>query len=289
MNKNHPLLGSGILILICLFSQGLYADPGSRLWGTGGVTSIEGSAGGGLVPWALLAGYASDEEWGGTVALSRGEFDDYSLTVTSAAVNWRNRFEFSLARQNLSLDTLGPALEQDAAKQDIFGAKVRLHGDVLYSPLGQWSLGIQHKRNRNSAIPGAVGARSDNGSDLYLAGSKLFFGAFFHRNVLVNTTLRSTRANQGGLLGFGGDRNNSHEAQIESSIGIFANRRWLMGAEYRQKPDNLSAVPEDDWWSLYLAWLPDRHLSVTAAWVELGDIVGLEDQRGPYLSIEGSF
>ncbi|ALU44015.1 hypothetical protein AT705_14330 [Pseudoalteromonas rubra] len=38
------------------------ADSG-KLLATPGVSQVEGSAGGGIVPWAQLAGYASDEQW----------------------------------------------------------------------------------------------------------------------------------------------------------------------------------------------------------------------------------
>lgn len=280
-----PLLAG----LLMAASGQVFADPGSRLWATGGVTTIEGSAGGGLVPWALLAGYASDDEWGGTLSLSRAEFDDYTLSVTGAALNWNNRIELSIARQTLDLDTLGVALNEDELNQNIFGLKVRLFGDLLYTGYGQWSLGLQHKRQRNYTVPEAIGARSQQGTDVYLAGSKLFFAAMFDRNLLVNATVRGTRANQGGLLGFGGDRNNSYEAMLETSVGLFLTRSWLVGAEYRQKPDNLSFATEDDWWDLFVAWVPDRRLSVTAAWVNLGEVAGLEDQQGLYLSLQGNF
>jgi hypothetical protein len=265
------------------------AQPGSRLWATGGVTTIEGSAGGGLVPWAVLSGYASDEEWGGTMALSRAEPDDFTLGFTGVSLNWRNRFELSAGRQTLDLDTQGAALGQDELSQDIFGLKVRLAGDVLYGNYGQWSLGLQHKRNREFDVPEAVGARHDNGTDVFLAGSKLFFAALVNRNLLASVTLRGTKANQGGLLGFGGDQGDSYEAMLEASLGIFLDRRWLAGVEYRQKPDNLGFAREDDWYDLFLAWIPDRRLAVTAAWVNLGDIAGLRDQRGLYLSLQGSF
>lgn len=266
-----------------------HAAPGSRLWATGGVTTIEGSAGGGLVPWALLSGYASDTEWGGTLALSRAPVDDYTLTVASGSLNWHNRIEVSLARQSLDLDTLGAALGQDQLDQDIIGLKVRLWGDVLYNPFGQWAAGLQYKRNRTFTVPDAVGARDAHGTDFYLAGSKLFFDTLMHRNLLVNATLRGTRANQGGLLGFGGDRNDQYRLQLESSVGVFINRRWLAGVEYRQKPDNLAFAREDDWWDLFVAWVPDRRLAVTLAWVSLGDIAGLTGQQGAYLSLQGSF
>ncbi|MCM0613935.1 DUF3034 family protein [Marinobacter sediminum] len=281
--------------LLALTSSCAIADIGSRIWATGGVTTIEGSAGGGLVPWALLGSYASDEEWGGTLALSRVEVDDYSLSVTGAGLNWNNRVELTVARQSLDLDALvftlsdGFGLEQDELNQDILGAKVRLTGDVLYSPWGQWAAGLQYKRQRDFIVPRAIGARSDSGTDFYLSGSKLFFAAAFGRNVLVNATARATRANQGGLLGFGGDRNNGYEIMAEGSIGLFVNRQWLVGTEYRQKPDNLGFAKEDDWWDLFVSWVPDRRLAVTAALVNLGDVATLGDQQGLYLSLQGSF
>lgn len=288
--KFLPLLTLGLLA-----SPVAMADVGSRIWATGGVTSIEGSAGGGLVPWAMLGSYADDEEWGGTLALSRAEVDDYTLAVAGAGLNWNNRVEVTVARQTLDLDSLvfalkdGFGLEQDELNQDIFGFKVRLAGDVLYSPWGQWSAGVQHKRQRVFTVPNAIGARDDSGTDVYVSGSKVFFAAVFGRNLLVNATVRGTRANQGGLLGFGGDLNNGYEVMAEGGVGVFINRQWLLGAEYRQKPDNLSFAREDDWWDVFIAWVPDRRLAVTAAFVNLGDVATLKDQQGVYLSLQGSF
>nr|WP_236744593.1 DUF3034 family protein [Marinobacter similis] len=282
-------------ILFALACPPASATIGSRIWATGGVSTIEGSAGGGLVPWALLGSYASDEEWGGTLALSQAETDDYSLSVTGAGLNWNNRIELTVARQTLDLDELvftlkdGFGLEQDELNQDIVGAKLRLAGDVLYSPWGQWSAGVQYKRQRDFTVPEAIGARDDSGTDLLLSASKLFFAAVFDRNLLMNATARATKANQGGLLGFGGDRNNDYEVMAEASVGVFVNRQWLVGAEYRQKPDNLSFASEDDWWDFFIAWVPDRRLAVTAALVNLGDIATLNDQQGLYLSLQGSF
>lgn len=281
--------------LMLAASTPVAADVGSRLWATGGVTSIEGSAGGGLSPWALLNGYASDEEWGGTVTLSQAETDDYSLNVTGAGVTWKNRVELTFARQTLDLDSLvftlknGFGLEEEELVQDIVGLKVRLAGDVLYSPWGQWSAGLQYKQNRDYTVPDAIGSEDDSGTDFYVGGSKLFFAAIAGRNLLVNGTLRATKANQGGLLGFGGDRNDSYETMAEGSISLFLTRQWLIGAEYRQKPDNLSFASEDDWYDVFVAWVPERRLSVTAAWVNLGDIATLEDQTGAYLSLQASF
>nr|WP_297458779.1 DUF3034 family protein [uncultured Halomonas sp.] len=280
----HNNRGRRILFLALLCGAFAQAHAGDRLLATGGVTQIEGAAGGGLVPWGVLTGTASDNGVGASAAISRVGVDDYTLDVKGVAINAYNRLELSFARQRLVLDALGGELEQD-----IVGAKVRLFGDVLYHPWGQWSLGIQYKRLDDFSLPRAVGARDDSGIDVYLAGSKLFFAALAGRNVLLNATLRSTRANQGGLLGFGGDRDASRELVAEASLGIFITPHWLAGIEYRQKPDALSFAEEDDWKDIFVAFVPSKHVSLTAAWVDLGSIAGLDDQQGVYLSLQAAY
>lgn len=273
------------MLLLALLSGALgHAHAGDRLLATGGVTQVEGAAGGGLVPWGVLTSTTSDNGVGASAVISRVSVDDYTLDIKGVAINAYNRLELSYARQRLRLETLGGKLEQD-----ILGAKARLFGDVLYHPWGQWSLGVQYKRLEDFSLPRAVGAKDDNGIDVYLAGSKLFFAALAGRNVLLNTTLRSTRANQAGLLGFGGDRNESREWVIETSLGVFITPHWIAGVEYRQKPDALAFAREDDWKDVFVAYVPSKHLSLTAAWVDLGSIAGLDDQQGMYLSLQAAY
>tara|TARA_R110000851_G_scaffold117719_4_gene244657 strand:- start:3092 stop:3982 length:891 start_codon:yes stop_codon:yes gene_type:complete len=256
---------------------------GSRILGTGGVSAIEGAAGGGLSPWAVLTSTASEQEVGVTASATRAWVDDYRLTVTGASLNVYDRVELSVARQTLDLETLGGELGQD-----IYGVKVRLWGDVLYHPWGIWSMGVQHKRLVDGATPTALGASDTNGTDVYLSASKLLFSAVAGRNVLLNATFRNTDANQGGLLGFGGDQGNRTWV-AEGSVGVFITPQWVVGAEYRQKPDNLSVAKEDDWQSLYSAYFFNKHLSLTGAWLDLGDIAGLPSQRGGYLSLQAAY
>jgi hypothetical protein len=274
------------IVAAAALSALLAATPsvaGSRILGTGAVSAIEGAAGGGLSPWAVLSSTASNDEIGVTAAATRAWVDDYQLTVTGASVNLHDRMEFSIARQNFELSTQGGELEQD-----IYGAKVRLFGDVLYHPLGVWSAGVMHKRLVDGTVPTVLGADDVNGTDAYLSASKLLFNAFLGRNVLINGTLRNTSANQGGLLGFGGDQG-GRAWMAEGSVGVFVTPNWVVGTEYRQKPDNLSAADEEDWQSVYSAYFFNKHVSLTGAWLDLGDIAGLPSQRGGYLSLQAAF
>lgn len=147
-----------------------------RLLATGGASTIEGSAGGGIVPWAVIAGYGTEDQWGGAAFATRVEVRDYALTSQGVTLGWRNRVELGLARQQFGLPTLAEALSLPTRefRQDIVQAKVRLAGDLVYTPMPQLSLGIQHKTQRDFLVPSLVGARDDSDLDVYLAASKLF-------------------------------------------------------------------------------------------------------------------
>jgi len=72
----------------------------------------------------------------------------------------------------------------------------------------------------------------------------------------------------------------------EGAVGVFLKQYWLLGAEYRKEPNQLTGVAEDPWTDLFLGWFPTKRLSVVAAYTDLGDIAGLTDQRGFYLSFQ---
>ncbi len=259
-----------------------------RLLATGGASSLEGSAGGGLVPWAVIAGYGTDEQWGAAAFLTRVEVRDYTLTSHGVALGWRNRLEVGVARQQFGLPTLADALALPTRRfrQDIVHAKVRLAGDLIYTRMPQLSLGAQHKVQRDFLVPSLVGALDDRGTDLYLSASKLVLGAAGGRHLLLNGTLRRTRTNQTGLLGFGGDAQRGHSFVVETSAAVLLNPRWALGVEYRQKPDNLGFATEDDWKDVFVGWFPNKRVAVVAAYADLGSIATLDDQEGWYVSLQ---
>jgi hypothetical protein len=263
----------------------------SRLLATGGASTIEGAAGGGIVPMAVLAGYGAQEEQSAVAFGSYVDTGDYQLEVVGGAWSWRNRIELSFAQQKLTHDSLTTALSlpTDSISQRIISAKVRVIGDLIYTPMPQISIGVQHKKNLDFLVPGAVGAKKDSGTDVNLTATKLILGGFFSRNLLLNANLRYTNANQTGLVGFGGDKNDDKELLPEISAGVLLNRHWLLGTEYRQKPNNLSFIKEDDWQTAFVGWFPNKRIALVAAYVDLGEVATFKDQTGWYLSLQGSF
>jgi len=259
-----------------------------RLLATGGASSIEGSAGGGIVPWAVIAGYGTDEQWGGAAFATYVDSGDYRLVSRGLALGWRNRLELGVARQDFALPTLADALGLPVRsfRQDIVHAKLRLAGDLVYSPWPQLSLGLQHKRQRDFLVPSLVGAVDHTGNDVYLAASKLFLGAAGGRHLLVNGALRSSNANQTGLLGFGGDVRRGRSLLGEASVAVLLDPRWAVGVEYRQKPDNLGFAREHDWKDVFVGWFPNKRVAVVAAFADLGSIATLDRQEAWYVSVQ---
>lgn len=256
---------------------------------TGGVSSIDGAAGGGLTPWAVIGSYATDGEFGATAFATRARTQDYALGTYGAAVGIGDRAEVSLARQQFDA---GAAVPGATLKLDIVGVKLKLAGDAVLDAdtwMPQIAVGAEFKHLNPGAAVGAVldsvSARRE-GVDLYVSATKLFLAP----GLLVNGTLRATRANQNGLLGFGSADRGGYAVKPEVSLAWLARKNLALGAEYRFKPNNLAyagaAFREDDWKDLFVAWAPTKHVSVTAAYVDLGNIVGHPRQTGGYLSVQ---
>jgi hypothetical protein len=263
---------------------------GAKLLLTNGVTTVEGTGGGGLSSWATISGMGTRDAMGISAHVTLVDLPDYRLQTHGVAVGVKDRVEISYARQNFDTRKVSAALGLGAGymlNQDVFGAKLRLFGDVVYGdPLvPQVSVGIQYKHNLDGPVAHAVGARHDSGTDLTVSATKLFLA----QSLLIDATIRLTRANQLGLLGFGGDRSDDRSLQFEGSLAYMLSRRLVIGAEYRTKPDNLGFAREDDAGDVFAAYAVNRHLTVTAAYVDLGSIATFEGQRGAFLSAQMAF
>jgi hypothetical protein len=278
------------LIAVLTLGTGSAHAAGNRLLATGGVMEIEGSAGGGAVPWALIAGLGTDEQVGGSAFCTHARPQKFELRVCGLAVGFYDRVELSYANQRFDLDEI---IAGESIAVDVVGLKVRLLGDAVFDQdrwYPQISLGMQYKKNQDfDFVPALLGARDDADVDVYVAATKVFLAGPFARTWLLNATMRATRANQFGILGFGGDLESSRSFNAELSAAVFVTDAIVAGAEFRQKPDNLGSFGEDDYWDLFGAWFPTKHFSVTAAYTDLGRIAMMPGQHGWYLSLQGSF
>ena len=289
---NISVLKSSLLALSCIV--GLSALPvmaGDRLLGTGGVSQIEGAGGGGLTPWAMIAGYGTDAQIGGSAFYTRAKTrDDFELNTGGIAVGFYNRLELSVSQTKFEL---GNTVAKESIRLNTLGIKLRLIGDAIYdqdSWVPQVSAGALIKHNEDfDFVPKLLGAKDGTGVDYYLAASKLYLDAVFGRNVLLGATMIATKANQFGLLGFGGDLNNDYQIKPSYSAAIMLSDNVLVGMEYRYKPDNLGAFNENDAKDVFVTWFPHKRFSITAAAVDLGDVADKSNQTAWYLSGQVSY
>ncbi|BDX02519.1 hypothetical protein MACH16_12670 [Marinomonas pontica] len=260
-----------------------------KILATAGLSQVEGSGGGGLVPWATLAGYDSQDETAASFFMSDVNVSDFRMTSIGVATSFYDRVELSYAQQTFVLPAsliTGLSLTSEQIKQDIVGLKVRLYGDAVYSAYPQVSAGVQYKQLDSDTVALKVGAKTDSGTDFYVAATKVHLGAVAGYNLVWNVAARATKANEMGLLGYGGSENNSYQVMMEGSVGLLLSPNWVVGMEYRQKPNNLSIV-EDDWTDVFVSYLPNKNVNITAAYVDLGTVATKKDQKGIYLSMTG--
>ena len=292
----------------------------NKLLLTGGVSQVEGAAGGGLTPWAVIGGYGTNNEIGGNVHYTYVKSGDFDLNSFGITMGFYDRFELSVAEQKFDVSNLrgkvsaglgADAIGRDNLDQTIIGAKVRVFGEAVLDAdtwVPQVAVGMQYKKNHDGDfVKGlVVGAKDDHGVDFYVSATKLLLA----QNLLLNGTLRATKANQLGLLGFGGGKHDNYQPEIELSAAYLLRKDLAVGAEYRMKPNNLNSpanaalfgganvvdLKEDDAFDLFVAYAPTKNISLTAAYVNLGNIatvkaVGADygKQDAVYLSAQVGF
>ena len=267
-----------------------------KLLATSGVSEVEGAAGGGITPWAVITGYGSENSYGANAHMTQLNTQDYQLTANGVAIGICDKLELSLSQQTFK-GSKAP-LDKLNLNQDIVGVKLKLSGDLVadqdnWKP--QIAIGAMFKRDKSISGLEALGitnvkqlgAKDDQGTDYYVSATKLFLA----QSLLLNGTIRFTKANQMGILGFGGDKKDHYEAMFEGSAAYLINRKLAAGVEYRMKPRNLTVDNEKAYYDAFVAWFPTKNVSVTAAYARLGDITVFnpKDQRGWYLSVQTGF
>lgn len=275
--------GAGVIACI-LFASGAQAA----------ITDVDGQAGGGLVPWALLSS-------GPTVAISHLNTQNLGVNIIAANTSFANRVEVSYAHS--MLDVTGSTLgSNNIDAVDNVGLKVKLNdmGDAM----PQFALGLVYKKASgnlpDNVLTPALGIDSSS-TDVYAAATKIVnLGG---KNVLLNGVLRATKANQMGLLGFGGGSTagakTGYSIEPEVSAELFAADNVVIGAEYRAQPSNSVAATDgvlhqNSAYDLNVVYVANKNLTLTAAYVGLGQVApgvtgSSNNQNGMFLQAQVGF
>ena len=327
MQRFSSKLALGAIATATLLATGAAQADTGKLSLTGGITSIDGAAGGGITPWATIG--TMGNELGVSAAYSTLTTQDYGLRTYGLAVGINNRAELSIGRQELDIGKLA-FLGGNSIGMNVVGAKIRVAGEAILDSdnlIPQVSVGVMVKQTMPTNGPtqtldtvdlnaknvlNLLGAKTE-GTEYYVSATKLLL----NKGLLLNGTLRYTNANQNGLLGFGAGNGSNNEARLypEFSAAYLLSPKLAIGAEYRFKPNNLqnsgralaAALPgnraagalggdflrEDDWKDIFIAYTPSKNVTLTLAYVDLGNVVSSltssKTQQGTFLSAQVAF
>jgi hypothetical protein len=292
----------GLLGLQCAHAENLFGGDEGKLPLTAGFSDLEGTGGGGLVPLAFISGYGSSDSWGANAHFTSISLRDFQLRAYGVAVGLFDRIELGYTHQQF--DVTSTPLDGLGVSQEVFGLKIKLAGDAVYgqsSWLPQLAAGVEYHHNdgiKHSAAvglaglvsPTQLGAVSERNADYYLAATKVFLA----ESLLMNVVLRETKANQFGLLGFGGDRRRGYSLRPEGTVAYVLTRKLALGAEFRGGPHNLSVDDQANAWDIFVGWTATKNISLVAAYLNVGSILGpvtgvTRHQGGPYLSVQVGF
>lgn len=257
------------------------------------ITNIDGQAGGGLVPWALLSS--------GTLNVAITNLATPNLNVNSVAINtsFANRVEVSVAHNMLGIGGMS-----NPSNVDNYGIKVKLNdmGDAM----PQFAIGAVYKHASGTLVDalasktGALGLGvSTSSTDLYVTASKI---VNMGKTVLFNVAVRGSKANELGFLGFGGGNatgaKTGYSVLPEVSAEIFAAENVILGAEYRAQADNsvaatAGALHTNAAYDLHIVYVANKNLALTAAYTNLGvvapGVLGSGKQNGLLVQGQVSF
>ena len=264
-------------------------------------TNIEGSAGGGLVPMALM------HPQGPLVSFTNLTTQDFGIQSIAIGGTIADRAEVSLGhlRTTLPASYAGFYGTDNRITVNTLGLKVKVLDMSDSAP--QVAIGLQHKSSSGALLntlkaAGAISGTS--GTDAYVAATKVV--TMGGKGVVLNGVLRATKANQMGILGFGGGTaaggKTSYSVKPEVSAGVFLADNVILGGEYRAKPNNISSaaaglgIEEEGAYSLFMAYIPNKNMAITVAYVNLGQVgasqaavAGTAKQDGMYLQLQANF
>ena len=283
-------------------ADNLFGGDEGKFLLTAGFNDLEGAGGGGLVPLAFITGYGSRDGWGANAHFTNIQLRDFQLRAYGVATGAFDRVEVAYTRQEFNVT--GTPLDGLGVTQDVLGVKMKLLGDAVYyqdSWIPQLAVGAEYHKNEgiNNAdkvgltglvSPKQLGATSDHGTDYYLAATKVFLA----QSLVANVVVRATKANEFGLLGFGGDLKNNYSVRPEGTLAYLLTRHLAVGTEFRTRPHNLSVDDETSAYDVFVGWAPTRNLSLVAAYLNVGSILGpatgvTRHQDGPYISLQAGF
>jgi len=275
-------------------------------------TSIEGNSGLGVTSTAYLANPAKNEQVFGKPSVSAftlfgREKNLQSFTVTE---NILGKYEIGYAYERFGLGdwpddvktTAGASVSQHLGLHNLnLRAMVVEEGSLDCSWLPAITLGTHFKWNEGQTkldddlggLLDTLGSDHSRGIEFTAMASKTIEN-LLPRPVILSAGVRNSDAIHTGLFGFAGERRTT----FEGSIVTFLTDQLLFCAEYRQKPDLLDQFStggkhlvkaENDWWTLCLGYILNDNTTISAGYVNLGNVANHREDNAYCFRVKYEF
>jgi hypothetical protein len=255
--------------------------------------NFEGVGGAGIVPGAHLVNPPDKGQSIGKPAVAHWDIvgSGNNIYTNGFAVSFLDRFEFGYVHEINDFQRLrknliragGSAFDvgEDYIYMHNFHLKTMLFKEAKYTPA--FAITAEFKYNEsiedmNENIGNAldtVGFDNGHGVDIDFSFSKIIPEAFYFPTI-INANIRLTRGHYLGFLGFSDD----YTANGELSVAVLPHPKFGIGAEIRQQNDEFDPLPftgftmkEDAFWDVFVAWFPNKKLSLAVAVNRFGNVV----------------
>ena len=257
------------IILATLFGL-VFGSLTNKVFAGPPFNNLEGVGGVAFNPLAYLAD--SGEEFikvGDTNIVAKPRFGAWYVNLPDAKIDWTSfgvattlfkRLEVSYGYQNISWEA------HPTFHKNNIGAKLLLLKENSFSTkfVPAISIGTIYKNTSNKSLreAGITSLRS-SGEDWYAVATKTV--NLLPVPVILSGGLLSTQEYVTGVLGF----SNKSELTGFANIDIVLPHGFVVGYEFKQGA-RFSNVQNANYWDAHLAWIPNKNLTVIAAYTATG-------------------
>ena len=284
MKKLIFLAGVLLLVFGSLTDKVFAGPPFNNLEGVGGVA---------FNPLAYLAD--SGEEFvkiGNTNVLAKPRFGTWYVNLPDAKIDWTSfgvattllkRLEISYGFQNISWEA------HPTFHKNNIGAKLLVLKENSFNTkfVPAFSVGTIYKNTSNKSLRDAgISALRSSGQDWYAVATKTV--TLLPVPVIISGGVLSTQEYVTGVLGFSNNRKLTGFANID----LVLPKGFVAGFEFKQGARYSAAVQNANYWDAHLAWIPNKNLTLIAAYTATGHYTGSSRQglgNGVVLSAQYAF
>jgi len=262
MKRVNIVLALFVLAVVFSIKDTFAGPPFNNLEGVGGVA---------FNPLAYLAD--SGEELikiGDTDVLAKPRFGAWYVSLPDAKIDWTafgvastlfKRLEISYGYENVAWET-HPTFHKNNIGAKLLVLKENAF-DTRFVPA--FSIGTIYKNTSNKSLRDLPnGDRRSSGQDWYVVTTKTV--NFLPVPVILSGGVLSTQEYVTGVLGF----SNKRKLTGFFNIDLVLPKGFVVGYEFKQGAQ-FSTVKNANYWDAHVAWIPNKNLTLIAAYTATGD------------------